>query len=362
MTRVALVAPTLDILGGQAVQADALLRAFRADGAPVELVPIDRPFPAGLRWLKAWPYARTLLNEALYVAALRRLRAFDVIHVFSASYWSFVLAPVPAIVLGRRLGKRVILNYRSGEADDHLRRWGRLVHPWLRLVDEIVVPSVYLQKVFADFGYRTRVIQNVVDTRQFKYRERRPLTPRLLSNRNLEPHYRVEDNLEAFRLVRRRYPSATLTVAGTGAEEPRLRRLADDIAPEAIRFVGRVEPIRMPGLLDEADVFVNASVIDNQPVSILEAFAAGLPIVSTPTGDIREMLGDGERGVLVEPRSPAAMAAAVIALLEGGDRHVPMVRRARREIERYAWPQVREAWAHAYAGRQPVTAPVEVTA
>jgi len=172
----------------------------------------------------------------------------------------------------------------------------------------------------------------------------------------------VEDNLEAFRLVRRRYPSATLTVAGTGAEEPRLRRLADAIAPEAIRFVGRVEPARMPGLLDEADVFVNASVIDNQPVSILEAFAAGLPIVSTPTGDIRDMLGDGERGVLVEPRSPAAMAAAVIALLEGGDSHVPMVRRARREIERYAWPQVREAWAHAYAGRQPVTAPVEVTA
>jgi glycosyltransferase involved in cell wall biosynthesis len=296
---------------------------------------------------------RTLLNEALYVAALRRLRAFDVIHVFSASYWSFVLAPLPAIVLARALGKRVILNYRSGEADDHLGRWGRLVHPWLRLVDEIVVPSVYLQTIFASFGYRARVIQNVVDTRHFRYRERRALAPRLLSNRNFEPHYRVEDTLEAFRLVHARYPRATLTVAGTGSEDERLRRLAAEIAPAAIRFVGRVEPAGMPQLLDEADVYVNASVIDNQPVSVLEAFAAGLPVVSTPTGDIPEMLGHGTRGVLVPPRSPEALAKAVMRLLEGGAAHLPMVRRARREVERYSWPHVREAWARAYAGATP---------
>ena len=55
---------------------------------------------------------------------------------------------------------------------------------------------------------------------------------------------------------------------------------------------------------DDADIFLNASVVDNQPVSILEAFAAGLPVVSTPTGDIAAMVRHGETGLLVPPLDP----------------------------------------------------------
>jgi len=79
---------------------------------------------------------------------------------------------------------------------------------------------------------------------------------------------------------------ATLTLAGSGSEEQRLRRMAASIEAGGIRFVGRVDPTAMPGLYDEADVFVNSSVVDNQPLSVLEAFAAGLPVVSTATGAI----------------------------------------------------------------------------
>ena len=60
------------------------------------------------------------------------------------------------MIIGRLLGKPVILNYHSGEAADHLGRWGVLVHPWLSLADEIVVPSDYLRQVFRSHGYCTR--------------------------------------------------------------------------------------------------------------------------------------------------------------------------------------------------------------
>ncbi len=70
--------------------------------------------------------------------------------------WSFLLAPVPAILAARAFGKRIILNYHSGEADDHLSNWGSRVHPFLRLVDDIVVPSVYLKNVFESHGYTAR--------------------------------------------------------------------------------------------------------------------------------------------------------------------------------------------------------------
>src|SRR5262249_9096359 len=173
-----------------------------------------------------------------------------------------------------------------GEAEDHLSHWGSLVHPWIRLAHDLVVPSPYLRMVFAQHGYAARVVHNIVDVTRFRYRERMPLRPRLLSTRNLDPYYRVDLVIEAFARFRREVPAATLTIAGCGSEEPRPHELATRVGHESIRFVGRVDPDDMPHLYDDHDIFVNASVLDNQPVSILEAIASGLPIVSTAVGDI----------------------------------------------------------------------------
>jgi glycosyltransferase involved in cell wall biosynthesis len=349
--RVTMVVASLDVIGGHGVQAATLAGQLRDDGYSVNLLPIDPPFPRPLRWVKRWPYARTLLTQALYRPSLRRLAECDVVHVFAASYWSFLLGPVPAIRAARRLGKRVVLNYHSGEADDHLARWGRLVHPFLRMADAIVVPSRYLLRIFARRGHVCRVIPNVVDTTAFRYRERVPLRPRLLSTRNLEPIYDVATTIEAFTRVRRACPSATLTVVGRGTQDEPLRRLAASLGvQDAVRFAGRVEPALMPALCDEHDVFVNASLVDNQPLSVLEAMAAGLPVVSTPTGAIAEMLGDGAAGCLVPPRDPAAMASAITALLADPGRATAIARRARHAVLAHTWPEVRDRWAAAYGG------------
>jgi len=347
--RVAVVAASLDILGGQGVQASRLVDALTRDGYAVTFIPINPRFPPGIRRLYDIRYLRTSINQMLYVPSLARLASVDVVHVFSASYWSFLLAPVPAMAVARSLNKRVVLHYHSGEADDHLSNWGSLVHPWLRLAHEIVVPSEYLRGVFARHGYRVRVIQNVVDLSRFGYRERLPLRPRFLSTRNLEPGYRVDVVLEAFARVKAAVPAATLMIAGYGSEEGRLRRLAGTLEGDSVRFVGRIEPERMPAVYADADVFVNASVVDNQPVSIIEALSAGLPVVSTPTGDIRFMLRDGTAGVLVPPDSPPAMADALLGLFRNPDRARRLVLRARREAARYTWPAVRDRWAEAYA-------------
>ena len=95
---------------------------------------------------------------------------------------------------------------------------------------------------------------------------------------------------------------------------------------------------------------MNASVVDNQPISILEALAAGLPVVSTGTGDIAAMVRDGETGSIVPPKDPAAIAKAISSLLENSERASLMARRAREEVDRYTWPRVRSQWATVYAG------------
>jgi glycosyltransferase involved in cell wall biosynthesis len=348
--KIALVAPSLDIVGGQSVQAHALCAGLRGAGHDVAFLPINPRFPRGLGWVRRWPYARTALNQTLYLPSLRRLRDADVVHVFSASYWSFLIAVAPVILAARRFGKRLLLNYHSGEAADHLDRWGVLVHPWLRLADEIVVPSEYLRAVFARHGYRARAVPNLVDPRSFRYRERMPLGSRLVSSRNLGPGYRVDVTLEAFAEIRRRFPLATLTVAGDGSERRALERRADALGRAGIRFVGQVAPAAMPALYDGADIFVNASVVDNQPLSVLEAFAAGLPVVSTATGDIAALVRAAETGLVVPPADAPAMAAAVTALLDDPDRALAMARRARSEVDAYTWPRVVDRWTAAYAG------------
>lgn len=347
--RVAMVVASLDILGGHGVQASLLIERLRREGYRVDLIVTNPRFPFGLRWLRRIPYIRTLLNQVLYLPSLFRLRHVDIVHIFSASYWSFLVAPLPAILAGRLFRKRVILNYHSGKAEGHLENWGSLVHPWLRLADEIVVPSEYLRRIFEQHGHRARVVRNIVDTNRFRFRERRPLRPRLLSSRNLEPIYGVDNTLRAFKLLKAKYPEATLTVAGYGSEEEKLRWLAASLGADGVRFVGRVEPEAMPALYDEADIFVNSSVVDNQPLSILEAFASGLPVVSTPTGDIANLVRQGHTGLVVPPGNPALMAEAVASLLQNPDLALLLARRAHQEVEGYTWSEVREQWAAAYS-------------
>src|SRR4051812_33855652 len=129
--RVVLVAPSLSILGGQAVAAQRLLERLRTvPGLEVGFLPHDPRTNALLRLLQRVKYVRTVATSIAYLTSLiRTLPKYDVVHVFSASYWSFVLAPTPAILIGKLFGKRVVVNYRSGEAEDHLERWPRTAIP-----------------------------------------------------------------------------------------------------------------------------------------------------------------------------------------------------------------------------------------
>lgn len=351
--RVCLVAPSLDILGGQAVQAARLERALRAhDGVAVGFVPINPRLPGLLRLLQRVRYVRTLVTSLRYIWTLvRRLREFDVIHVFSASYLSFVLAPTPAVLLGKWYGKRVILNYRSGEAEDHLRRWRRTALPVLRLADALVVPSGYLVEVFARAGLRAQALPNIVDLQQFRFRRRTPLRPVFLANRNFEAHYNVACVLRAFASIQRRHPDARLIVAGDGSQRTALMHLASELGLQHTEFVGQVPPDRMPRLYDAADVYLNAPDVDNMPASILEAFASGLAVVTTDAGGIPHIVRHAVTGLIVPRGDHEKMAAAALHLLQDPDLAERLISSAVEECRRRYAPQaVATQWRNVYEG------------
>ena len=340
----------MDILGGQAVQLARLQKQLEhTPGLEVGFLPMNPRLPGPLRLLQRVKYVRTVATSIGYwVLLVTRVWKFDVIHAFSPSYWAFLLGPVPAMLVARAFGRGTLLNYHSGEAEDHLRNW-RTAVPFSRLAHRIVVPSGYLRDVFARFGLSAEAIHNFVDADSIPYRERATLRPVFLSNRNFEPHYNVSCCIRAFALVQQRIPSASLVVAGYGSQRELLEELVRSLQVRNVLFTGRVSPTEMGRLLNKADILLNSPDIDNMPLSLIEAQAAGLPIVSTSTGGIPYIVKDGETGLLVPPGDDTAMASAALRLLEEPGLALKLARAARAScLENFTWPAVQDAWVRVY--------------
>lgn len=352
--RVALVAPSLRYVGGQSVQASLLLRYWKNDPeVEVKFVPVD-PLPGKfLRWVLQVRFMRTVVREPLYLLNLyRELRDVDVVHAFSASYSSFLLAPVPALLIGQRLGKRVLINYRSGEAEDHFLR-SRIATRLLAAADARVVPSGYLRRIFLDFGLKTEVIPNIIDGEQFRYRDRYPIRPRLICSRGFHPYYRPDLVVRAFRLVKDTFPEATLTMLGSGPTEVGTRNLVNQLNLQDVEFPGAVSRQDIGRFYDSTDIFVNASNVDNMPVSILEAYGAGTPVVSTAPEGIRYIVEHERTGLLCKLDDYQALAANVVRLLRNPDLARKLAQQGRLEARRYQWQSIRPEWLKLYRSLSP---------
>ena len=359
---VLIVAASIDIMGGQAVQAAKLVHHLMEEPSiSVGFLPVNPRLPGMLRKLQSIKYIRTIATSIFYcIKLLITVPRFDVIHIFSASYLSFILAPAPAIIISKLFGKRIILNYHSGEAEDHLRRWPRTSIPLLRIADEIIVPSPYLVRVFARFGLVAKEISNVIDLDHFSFRYRETLRPAFLSNRNFEPHYGVDVVLRSFAIIQQRFPEASLIVVGEGSCREALVRLAEELNLRNIQFIGKVDRERMVAQYNKSDCFLNGSRIDNQPLSILEAFASGLPVVTTDAGGIPDLVANDVTSLMVKVDDHQALAERAVRLIEHPEVAKRILNEAHKECGRYTWEAVRTQWLDVYTGSTVAPEPLEL--
>lgn len=344
--RIGLVGPLPPPSGGMANQTLQLAKLLRAEGALVEIIQVNRPYAP--TWIGRIRGVRALFRLAPYLFQLwRSARRVELFHVMANSGWSWHLFAAPAIWIARFMGKPVIVNYRGGEAEVFFAKAFSVVKPSLHRVDAIVVPSGFLDHVFNKRGFPTQIVPNIIDLGRFADNRRcanasAASCPRLLVARNLEPIYDNMTALRAFRIVRQSYPAASLIIAGSGPEREALERLAAQLdLSDAVTFTGRVENEDMPRLYASADIMLNPSLADNMPISVLEALAAGVPVVTTNVGGIPHLVEHGKTALLIPPQDPAAMAAAIMALL-GNPRKAERMRQAGAEsVRQYAWPEVR---------------------
>lgn len=360
---IALVGPLPPPSGGMANQLLELERRFREEGAIVEIVQTNaayRPACAGhIRGVRAilrlLPYLRRLWQAS---------GRAEIVHVFANSGWSWHLFARPAINVATLRQRPTVVHYHGGEAQAFLARSARSVKRTLARAGALVVPSAFLQQVFRKFGLVATVVPNTLDLTAFGGRDSQDSTRlHIVVTRNLERIYDVATAIRAFAIVRERRPDARLSIAGTGPERAALDMLTRQLGvADAVRFTGRLDSMGVSQLLRSASVMVNPSLADNLPMSLLEAWAGGVPVVSTKVGGVLFMAQNEVNALLVEPGRPDEMAAAILRIADDSDLADRIVDHARRDVEQYSWPCVRGAWCAIYEHALDANRVVRVTA
>jgi phenylacetate-CoA ligase len=340
---IALIGPLPPPAGGMANQTLQLAGLLRAAGAEVELVQVNPPWrpqwAAGIRGLRA------ALRLPPYLWRLWRAAGrAQLLHVMANSGWSWHLYAAPAIWIGRLRGKGVVVNYRGGEAPAFLARSARLVCFSMRRAHALIVPSTYLARVFDAHGVTAQTVPNIVNLERFypaPAGQRPAGRAAILVARHLEPLYDNATALDAFALVRRVLPHARLTICGEGPELCRLQAQAKASAlQDSVHFAGKTENAIMAELYRQADLVLNPSLADNMPISVLEAWASGVPVVSTNVGGVPDLIRHEADGLLVAPGDAGAMAAAMLSLLTNTEYAQRFADAGLASALRYSWRRV----------------------
>ncbi len=349
-TRLCIIAPSLDITGGQSRQAAKLLAAYANEPSLItDFIPHNPRLPEALRWMQQIKYVRTVVTTLWYWALLlMKCWRYDVLQVFSASYYSYLMSVAPAILIGKLYGKRVILNYRSGEAEDHLQNWPLTTKPVMRLADRIIVPSGYLVDVFARFGLPAQTIANSVELERFQFRERVPLQPKFLCTRLFEPLYNIGNVIRAFHLIQQQLPEASLTLAGDGSQRAALEQLVSELGARNVNFLGFVKFEEIPKLFETNDVYLMANDIDNMPATLLESNACGMPVVTTDAGGIPYIVTHEKNALLVRCGDYENLARQALRLFTEPDLTTRLAQNGLANAQHYTWPTVREQWLGLY--------------
>ena len=282
---------------------------------------------------------------------LHRQHHFDVLHCHAAYPQAYVastlkrLYGIPYVV--RPHGSDIL----PGERIRSNPRLERRARQGLADADAVIAQGEFLKEVIVGLGVdenQVRVIHNGVDLSEFAdappFSHRRPY---LLALGNLSHHKGMDVLIRSY--ARLASPRADLLIAGTGGELEALRALSNELGVASrVRFVGFVSGVEKVSLYRGAEFFVCPSRREPFANVILEAMAAGLPIVATDVGGNRQLVGSGRHGLLCRSEDVEGMAEALATLLDAPDRLSESRAAVPEYVARFGWERIAQEYATLY--------------
>ncbi len=335
-TRIGWAEAMLGSSGGVVSQAEILAELFRSEGHEVRVTSRHPKWPARLADT-IWSTGRWRGDVDVLVTSAFSGRGFAMAHVAS--------------FMANRIGVPAVVCLRGG----NLPTWAPEHERWVRRVLDdaaaIVAPSTFLAQTFEGLGYEVSIIPNVVRLERYEYRHRDRVAPRLLWMRKFNDIYAPELAVDVLASVRARFPETILTMAGPDwGHQATVQQRAEELGvADALRLPGFLGPEAKQAAFASHDVFLNTNRVDNMPVGVLEAAAAGLPVVATRAGGVPHLLEDEVTALLVDIDDAAAMAHGVIRLLEDDGLAASLSAAGRELATRCDWPAVRPQWERVFA-------------
>ena len=208
-----------------------------------------------------------------------------------------------------------------------------------------MAPSEYLKTAFIDAGYSTTYIPNNIELAKYKFQKRSDDTIRLLWVRSFSKIYNPGLAIKVQKQLEEKGYVAELCMVGPDSDGSldEVKSLAITLKTNTI-FTGKMKKSDWIERSKDYNIFINTTNFDNTPVSVIEAMALGLPIVSTDVGGMPFLIDDGKEGLLVPPNNIGSMVKAILKLKENDELRNECVSAARYKVEQFDWVKVKNLW------------------
>lgn len=303
MAKILLIANYKPSVGGISGQIEILLEYFNDNINQIDLFNTKDNI-----------FKRILMPFVLFIKG----RKYNIFHIHGCSFFGF-FPIVIGVIIGRLLKKKIIITYHGGGLEEFINKYKTKVMYYLNKADIITVPSKYLQNILNDNSIKSKYLPNIIRDDNVYFKKRDILKPNLIVTRTLDEVYNIPLVIMTFKDLKKVVPDAKLKIVGDGKLKNEIFELVKKENIDDIEFVGRVPNSKIGEILNTSDIFINPSNKDNMPLSLFEALACGLAVISTNVGGIPDYITDGINGFLIELNNKEQLMNKIFYILNNQD-------------------------------------------
>lgn len=272
---------------------------------------------------------------------------YDVANVEVYSSMALIWAEVAARLLCW-LRKPFILTLHGGGLPLLAKKSPARLYQTLSLANAVTTPSHYVQENLQPLRSDILYLPNGLNLKNYSFQMRGNPRPKLCWLRAFHQIYNPELAIQTVILLRKEFPDIHLTMIGPdkkdGTFEATQKMVSENHLGDCVEFIGAIRKEDVPHWLAKSDIFLNTTSLESFGVAVMEAGAAGLPIVTTNAGELPLLWSHEENALLVPLDDPLAMARAVTRILTEDGLAERLSQNARKNAEQYDWSAIVSTW------------------
>ena len=234
----------------------------------------------------------------------------------------------------------------GGSLPNRLKKSPKLASKLFNGAKTNIAPSMYLLESFKKRGYTNLTyIPNSIEIKNYPFLLRKEINPKLLWVRSFSELYNPQLAIKTLEILLQKYKNASLCMVGPEKDDSLQK--CKELAKQKnlpVTFTGLLDKKSWITLSKKYDIFINTTNFDNTPISVIEAMALGLPVISTNVGGLPYLIENNKTGILVPPNNKQAFADAIITVVSDPKKAMFLAKKARTLVEGFDWDSIKEKW------------------